>query len=168
MLLAPFGAAISGVADRDILLALFAVFLVISAMMMAFYRPVGRWSVGRPVELATGTGVGAGAGFLSGLLGVSGGAFVLPVLNGIGLGAREAAGTTAVVAFASSVVAFLARAGLGGLDYTFTVVMVIAAATGAFSSSRFSTQRLSPLALKQIVTVVLLLIAVKIIWDLAP
>jgi len=62
----------------------------------------------------------------------------------------------------------LARAGLGGLDYTFTVVMVIAAATGAFSSSRFSTQRLSPLALKRIVAVVLLLIAVKIIWDLAP
>jgi len=166
MLFAPIGAAVSGGADRDVLLALFAVFLVISAAMMLFYRPVGAWNVSRPVELATGTAVGGGAGFLSGLLGVGGGAFVLPVLNGIGLGPRQAAATTAVVALTSSVAAFLARASLGSLDYTFTFVMVVAAAVGAVLATRFSSQRLSAVALKRFVAIVLLLIAVKIVWDL--
>jgi len=166
MLLAPVGAAVSGAVDRDVLLALFAVFLVISSGMMLFYRPVGKWNAARPVEIATGTVVGGGAGFLSGLLGVGGGAFVLPVLNGIGIETREAAATTAVVALTSSIVAFIARASLGGLDYVFTGVMVVAAAAGALLATRFSTQRLSPVALKRIVAVVLFLIAVKIVWDL--
>jgi len=166
MVLAPFGAAVSDVANRDILLALFAAFLAISAGMMLFYHPTGKWDVSRPVELATGTAVGGGAGFLSGLLGVGGGAFVLPVLSGIGLETREAAGTTAVVALASSIVAFIARASLGGLDYVFTGVMVVAAALGAFLATRFSTQKLSAVALKRIVAVVLFLIAIKIVWDL--
>jgi uncharacterized membrane protein YfcA len=166
MLLAPVGAAVSGAVDRDVLLALFAVFLVVSAGMMLFYRPAGEWNVARPIEIATGTAVGGGAGFLSGLLGVGGGAFVLPVLNGIGLETREAAATTAVVALTSSIVAFIARASLGGLDYVFTGVMVVAAAAGASLATRFSTQRLSPAALKRIVAVVLFLIAVKIVWDL--
>jgi len=166
VVLAPVGAAVSTATDRDVLLALFAAFLVVSALTMLFYRPSGVWNVARPVEIGTGTVVGGGAGFLAGLIGVGGGAFVLPVLHGIGLDPREASGTTAVVALASSVAAFIARASLGDLDYTFTFVMVIAAALGAAAASRFSIKRLSSRALKQIVAVILLLIAVKIVWDL--
>jgi len=165
-ILAPVGAAVSGSTDRDVLLALFAVFLVVSASSMLFYRSSKAWNVGRPVEIGTGTVVGGGAGFLAGLIGVGGGAFVLPVLNGIGLDPREASGTTAVVALTSSIAAFIARASLGDLGYAFTFVMVIAAALGALVASRFSIQRLSPATLKRIVAVILLLIAAKIVWDL--
>lgn len=166
VVLAPFGVAVSGSTDRDVLLALFSAFLVVSALAMLFYRPSGAWNVARPVEIATGTAVGGSVGFLAGLIGVGGGAFVLPVLNGIGLEAQVASGTTAVVALASSLAAFLARASLGDLDYTFTLVMAIAAALGAFVASRFSTKRLSSTALKRVVAVILVLIAVKIVWDL--
>ncbi len=166
VVLAPLGAAISGSTDRDVLLAVFAAFLVASAAMMLFYRPTRVWNVARPVEIATGTAVGGGAGFLAGLIGIGGGAFVLPVLNGIGLDPREASGTTALVALASSLAAFIARASLGDLDYMFTFVMVIAAALGAVVASRLSIQRLSSKALKRIVAVILILIAAKIVWDL--
>jgi len=166
MVLAPVGAAVSTVTDRDVLLALFAAFLVVSAVTMLFYRPSDVWNVARPVEIGTGTVVGGGAGFLAGLIGVGGGAFVLPVLHGIGLEPRQASGTTAVVALASSVAAFIARASLGDLDYRFTFVMVIAAAFGAAVSSRLSIKRISSKTLKQIVAVILLLIALKIVWDL--
>lgn len=166
VLFAPVGAAVSNAANRDLLLALFALFLAVSAVMMLFYSPKSAWNVSRPVELATGATVGGGAGFLAGLLGVGGGAFVLPVLTGIGLDTRVAAGTTAVVALASSIIAFAVRASLGGLDVTFTAVMAVAAASGALLASRLSIQRLSALALKRIVAVVLLLIAVRIVWDL--
>jgi uncharacterized membrane protein YfcA len=166
VVLAPLGAAVSGSTDRDVLLAVFAAFLVVSAAMMLFHLPARVWNVARPVEIATGTTVGGGAGFLAGLIGIGGGALVLPVLNGIGLDPREASGTTALVARASSRAAFVARASLGDLDYLFTFVMVIAAALGAVVASRLSIQRLSPEALKRIVAVILVLIAGKIVWDL--
>jgi len=166
VLLAPVGAAVSHVTNRDVLLALFALFLLISAVMMLFYRPRAEWDVARPVEVATGTAVGGVAGFLSGLLGIGGGSFVLPVLHGIGLDAKKAAGTTAVVALGSSVAAFIARASLSGLDVAPTAVMAVAAASGALVATRVSTQRLSATSLKKVVAVILVIIALKIIWDL--
>jgi uncharacterized membrane protein YfcA len=164
--LAPLGAKVSHTVDRNLLLGLFAGFLVVSGALMLFYqRPVRRWAVPRPVEIGAGTTVGGGVGFLAGLLGVGGGVFVLPVLHGIGLDPKTATGTTALVALASSISGFASRATLGSLDVTFAVITAAAAAAGALVASRFATTRLSAGGLKKVVAIILWVIAVKMIWD---
>jgi len=163
---APFGARVSSVVDRDVLLGLFAGFLLISGTLMLFYRrPQRTWSVSRSVEVGTGVTVGGGVGFLAGLLGVGGGAFVLPVFHGMGLDPKHATGTTALVALASSLSGFVARATIGSLDITFAVATAVAAGAGAAVGSKLATSRLSASALKRTVALILWVMAVKMIWD---
>jgi len=164
--LAPLGAGVSHAVERNLLLGLFAGFLVVSGALMLFYRrPERTWVVSRPVEIGAGTAVGGGVGFLAGLLGVGGGVFVLPVLHGIGLDSKTATGTTALVALASSISGFASRATLGSLDVTFAVVTATAAAAGVLVASRFATTRLTAGGLKKVVAIILWVIAVKMIWD---
>jgi len=168
MALAPLGAGVSHGVNRELLLALFAGFLVVSGGLMLWYRrPRRDWAVPRPIEIGTGTAVGGGAGFLAGLLGVGGGVFVLPALHAIGLDPKTATGTTALVALASSISGFAARAALGSLDAGFALITAAAAAAGALIGSHFAVRRLSAGRLKQVVAVVLWIIAVRMIWDLA-
>ena len=164
--LAPVGARVSQNVDRDLLLGLFAGFLVISgASMLLYRRPRRTWTVSRSVEIGAGVTVGSGVGFLAGLLGVGGGVFVLPVLHGIGLDPKTATGTTALVAFASSVSGFAARATLGNLDATFAIVTAVAAGAGALIGSQLAARKLSAGGLKRLVAVLLWVIAARMIWD---
>lgn len=166
--LAPLGAAVSHAVNRELLLGLFAGFLAVSGGLMLWgWRPQRTWAVSQPVEIGTGAAVGAVVGFLAGLLGVGGGVFVIPVLHGIGLDPRMAAGTTALVALASSISGFTARAVLGTLDVTFAVVTAIAAGAGALVAARFATTRLSAGGLKKLVAIVLWVMAARMVWDLS-
>jgi len=57
--------------DTDVLLGLFAAFLVFAGAMMMFYRRPGTTREhSRLAEVIVGAGVGSVAGFLGGLLGV--------------------------------------------------------------------------------------------------
>ncbi len=167
VVLAPLGASVSHNVNQDLLVGLFAGFLVISGGLMLWYRrPQQTWAAPKPIEIGAGIAVGSGVGFLAGLLGVGGGVFVLPVLHTLGIDAKTATGTTALVALASSISGFTARATLGSLDVIFAVVTAAAAAAGALVGSHFAVRRLSADALKRLVAVVLWVIAARMIWDL--
>jgi uncharacterized membrane protein YfcA len=164
--LAPLGANVSHAVERNLLLVLFAGFLVVSGALMLFYRrPERTRAVTRPVEIGAGTAVGGGVGFLAGLLGVGGGVFVLPVLHGIGLDTKTATGTTALVALASSISGFASRATLGSLDVTFAAITAAAAAAGVLVASRLSNTWLSAGGLKKVIAIILWVIAIRMIWD---
>ena len=117
VILSPFGARLTPHVDTRLLLGLFAAFLIFAGFMMLFYQAKKRErELSRRVEVAAGAGVGGVAGFMGGLLGVGGGNFILPVLNWLGLDAKVAAGTTALIVVFSSLSGFLGHATLGGLD----------------------------------------------------
>jgi uncharacterized protein len=167
VLLAPVGARLTPVVDKQLLLALFAGFLVFAGAMMLFYKAKARpRPLSRPVEAAVGAGVGSAAGFLGGLLGVGGGNFILPVLNWLGLDAKVASGTTAFVVVFASMSGFLGHATLGGLDPTFLIVTAVAAASGSIVGSQLMKNRLSSAQLKRIIGILLWVIAVKMLFDL--
>ena len=135
--------------------------------MMLFYQSKPRSQpLSRSVETVAGAGVGSAAGFLGGLLGVGGGNFIVPVLNWMGLDAKVASGTTALVVVFASLSGFLGHATMGGLDPAFVGVMALAAAAGSIAGSRLMTTRLSSTQLKRIIGVLLWLIALKMIFDL--
>ena len=166
VLLSPLGAQTTRLVDQKVLLWMFAAFLVFAGSMMLFYKTKTRPARRGAGVAALGAGVGAVAGFLGGLLGIGGGNFVVPVLNGLGFDAKVAAGTTAFVVVFSSLAGFLGHVSLGGMDYTFLVVMAVAAVAGALLGSYLMRYKLSSPQLKQIIGLVLFFVAAKIVWGL--
>jgi uncharacterized membrane protein YfcA len=165
--LSPFGARLTASVDKTLLLGMFAAFLVFAGAMMLFYKAQKRQqALSRPVEIGAGAGVGSVAGFLGGLLGVGGGNFILPVLNWLGLDAKVAAGTTAMVVVFSSFSGFLGHASLGGLDPLVIGIMAVMAAAGSILGSQLMKTRVSSQQLKRIIGVLLWLIAIKMVLDL--
>jgi len=167
VILSPLGAMLTPVVDKKILLGLFSAFLVFAGSMMLFYKQKKRADpLSRKAELSAGTGVGAAAGFLGGLLGVGGGNFILPVLNGIGLETKIAAATTSIVVVFSSFSGFLGHASLGKMDPTFLVVASVAAVSGSSLGSWLMKKKVSGKQLKKIIGSLLFVIAAKMIFDL--
>jgi uncharacterized protein len=167
VVLSPFGARLTPYVDKRLLLGLFAAFLVFAGFMMLFYQAKKRErELSRAVEVSAGAGVGAVAGFFGGLLGVGGGNFILPVLNWLGLDAKVAAGTTALIVVFSSLSGFLGHASLGGLDPVFIGVMAVMAAAGSIIGSQLMKTKLSSAQLKKFIGVLLWFIAAKMIYDL--
>jgi uncharacterized protein len=167
VILSPIGARMTQYVDKTVLLAMFASFLVFAGVMMLFYKAKKReQSLGRAVEVTAGAGVGTVAGFLGGLLGVGGGNFILPVLNWLGLDAKVAVGTTALVVVFSSLSGFLAHATMSGLDPWFVGIMAVMAAGGSIIGSQLMKTKLSSTQLKKVIGILLFLIAAKMIFDL--
>lgn len=164
---APVGARVAPHVDTTVLLWLLAAFLVFAGAMMLFYRrPEATREPGRVAQIAAGTAVGGGAGFLGGLLGVGGGNVILPSLNTMGLDPKEAAGTTAFAVVFSSLSGFAGRVSLGDLDGRLIAVSVVAAAAGSLVGSRLMVRRVTSGQLKRLVAIVLWLVAAKMVWDL--
>ncbi len=167
VILSPIGARLTQYVDKTILLAMFAAFLVFAGTMMLFYKARKREiELSRPIEISAGVGVGTVAGFLGGLLGVGGGNFILPVLNWLGLDAKVAAGTTALVVVFSSLSGFLGHATMSGLDPWFVGIMAVMAAAGSIVGSQLMKTKLSSMQLKKVIGVLLFVIAAKMIFDL--
>lgn len=167
VILSPIGARMTQMVNKTVLLAMFAAFLVFAGFMMLFYKAKKRdQPLSRAVEVGAGTGVGTVAGFLGGLLGVGGGNFILPVLNWLGLDAKVAAGTTALVVVFSSLSGFLGHAMMGALDPMFIGVMAVMAAAGSIVGSQLMKTKISSPQLKRIIGILLWLIAIKMIFDL--
>jgi uncharacterized membrane protein YfcA len=167
VILSPLGARLTPKVDKKLLLGMFAAFLVFAGFMMLFYKARQRkQALSRRAEVGAGAGVGSMAGFLGGLLGVGGGNFILPVLNWMGLEAKVAAGTTALVVVFSSLSGFLGHATLGGLDPLFIGITALMAALGSIIGSQVMKTKVSNTQLKKIIGVLLWLIAAKMIFDL--
>ncbi len=167
VILSPLGARLTPSVDKKLLLGMFAAFLVFAGAMMLFYKAKSRQqAIHRNVEIGVGGAVGGAAGFLGGLLGVGGGNLILPVLTWLGLDAKVAAGTTALVVVFSSFSGFLGHATLGTLDPLFVGLTAVMAAAGSIVGSQLMKTRISSTQLKKIIGVLLWLIAAKMIFDL--
>jgi uncharacterized membrane protein YfcA len=167
VLFSPIGARLTQYVDKKLLLALFATFLVFAGFMMLFYKARKREKqLSRNIELISGTSVGTVAGFLGGLLGVGGGNFILPVLTWLGLEAKVAAGTTALIVVFSSFSGFLGHATLGNLDPIFIAITAVMAAAGSIVGSQLMKTKLSNRQLKRMIGTMLWLIAIKMLIDL--
>jgi uncharacterized protein len=167
VILSPIGARLTAYVNKTVLLSMFVAFLLFAGFMMLFYKAKKRQQpLRRSIEISAGVGVGGVAGFLGGLLGVGGGNFILPVLNWLGLEAKMAAGTTALVVVFSSLSGFLGHASMGGLDPLFIGIMAVMAAGGSIVGSQLMKTKVSNAQLKRIIGILLWLIAAKMIFDL--
>ncbi|KLU62506.1 sulfite exporter TauE/SafE [Peptococcaceae bacterium CEB3] len=165
----PLGVYTSNVVDKNILLAIFAAFLLVAGTMMLFYHP-NKGGAEKDVKTRPLASIliGSFVGFLSGMLGVGGGAFLGPFLVWIGMDGKNVAATSAFVVMFSSLVGFLGHIGLqySHLNYWFMVVTGVASVMAGFIGSWLTRFKLTGKQVKQVIGVFQYLIAIKIIVDL--
>jgi uncharacterized membrane protein YfcA len=135
------GAGLTQYVSDRIILALFAVFLILVAVrMLVGWKPRARKM--KPVtKTLVGLTAGSMIGVVVGMLGRGGGAFVVPVLLMIGFDPKRAAATSAFVVCFSSLSGFLghlAMAHLGG----YLIAFAIAAIIGSQIGSRFMVRKM--------------------------
>ncbi len=111
-----------------------------------------------PATLAT----GAGIGFLSGIVGIGGGIFLSPVMILMKwAGTKETAAISAFFIFVNSIAGICGRYFRGGIEVGTLFPFVIAALLGGSLGSYMGSHKLSSLMLRRVLSVVLLIAAVK-------
>ncbi|ASJ02356.1 permease [Thermococcus profundus] len=158
---APLGAYSGKLIPKKYVLWVFIAFLLYSGTMMIFFRPRPREGSGN--HIVEGSLIGGLAGFLGGLLGVGGGGIISPTLIMLGYEPKKVAATTALVVFFSSLSGFLTYWGMGALDWKLLGVVSISAIAGGWLGTHLMHFKMSSEQVKQIIGVILYLIALKMI-----
>ncbi|HEX5937934.1 MAG TPA: sulfite exporter TauE/SafE family protein [Actinomycetota bacterium] len=128
---AALGAWVTDLVDTEVLLLVTA--LLLASQAVSILRDAGRPArepkAGQAPILV---GIGAGAGFLSGLLGIGGGIVIVPVLAGwLGMPLRRALGTSLLAIVALVVPGIVVHAALGHLDVPIALALALGAVPGA-------------------------------------
>ena len=108
-------------------------------------------------------GIGATAGFVSGLLGVGGGGVISPLMIMLGFNPKKVAVITAFVIPFSSLTGFIAYLAMGHFNALLVLPVGIAAYVGGYLGTHFMHMKLSPLAIRRVLAVMILILAFKII-----
>ena len=109
--------------------------------------------------------VGSFAGFIGGMLGLGGGFIIAPILMMMGYKTKEAAATTALVVTFSSFSGYFGHVAQGEMNWPLTIAVVIAVIIGSQLGGRYMTHKAKSKQVKMIYAIVLLLIAIKMVFD---
>lgn len=164
----PLGAYSTRYFPKNTLILFFVLFLVFPASMMLFYRPKEKKDKQHVAgkELKTGIGLGIGAGYLGGLLGVGGGNFIVPALVWLGTDPKKASATTAFIVIFSSLAGFFGHAATGNITWNLLAFSSVGSITGALAGSWLMHRKLDANQVKKIIGIVLYAIAAKMAWGL--
>lgn len=163
------GALVNRLLDQRVLLAAFAVIMIVAGVRMFLAIK----SVGGPCALPSGginwrsclpraLTTGAVVGFLTGLLGVGGGFLIVPALTLVlGLPMSVTVGTSLVVIVINSIAGFTAHLGGVPINWVVTGVFAASAMTTSLVAARLGRQ-LSDVILTRGFAVLVLLVAVYV------
>ena len=166
--MAPIGAYVSTLISSRLVLAIFTGFLFFSAFMMLFFkrrvRDEGEYREDitfLPLFL-----IGALAGFISGLLGVGGGALISPLMILSGYNPKKVAAITAFVVPFSSFTGFLSYLFMGWVNLKLLLLSGFSAYLGGFLGTKFMMKHLKPQFVKKFLALIVLLIGIKMLLKL--
>jgi uncharacterized protein len=168
IIFSPLGAWSTQFVSKNALIMLFVLFLVFAASMMLFYKPKQRedeQAISRN-ELKTGIGLGIGAGYLGGLLGVGGGNFIVPALVWLGIDPKKASATTAFIVVFASLSGFVGHAAMQTVNWNLLAFATIGSVAGALLGSWLMHKKLDANQVKKVIGIVLYIIAAKMAWGL--
>lgn len=140
------GAAVNPLLPDRVLLGVFAALMLVVGLSMLRGRPQSQGACGVPggrinwrACLPKAVAIGAGVGFVTGLLGIGGGFVIVPALTWLlGLPIPVAMGTSLVVLALNSLAGLAAHLGRLQLDVTVAGVFLGAAALAALAAGRIA------------------------------
>jgi len=110
--------------------------------------------------------IGFVVGIISGMIGVGGGALIMPLLILLGFDAKKAAYAVSFVIPFSSLGAFFTYLSFVKMDWLLLGTVTIAAIIGGYLGDKIMHYRLTPAQVKKLIAVLLLLLATKMIYSL--
>jgi hypothetical protein len=161
---APMGALFTAYVPTEVIITLFAVFLLLAAgLALSGWKPprtLNGWG-----EWALSLAVGTTLGLLVGMLGRGGGSFVMPTLLVRGLDPKNAAATSSFVVTFSATAGFLGHLAQGRVNWPLAAACALAALTGSQIGSRLMVQRVKSQALRRLFALVLVVVAIQLLWS---
>ena len=110
--------------------------------------------------------IGFVVGIISGMIGVGGGALIMPLLILLGFDAKKAAYAVSFVIPFSSLGAFFTYLSFVKMDWVLLGTVTVAAIIGGYLGDKIMHYRLTPAQVKKLIAVLLLLLAAKMIYSL--
>lgn len=165
-LFAILGAYISKFFPNRIILIIFIAFLLFSGFMFLFHKKKEKETYRTDTPYIWLSAIGAFAGLLSGLLGIGGGGIISPLMLILGFNSKKIAAITAFVVPFSSFSGFLTYWMMGSVNWKLIIIASTAGFVGATLGTWFMQEKLNPQAVKKILAIILLLMAVKLSWKI--
>lgn len=165
-LFAIIGAWGSQFIPKKIILVLFIGFLLFSGFMFLFHKKKEQESYREDRPYFALSFIGVFAGLLSGLLGVGGGGIISPLMLMLGFNPKKIAAITAFVVPFSSFAGFLTYWAMGSVDWRLLAIASTAGIVGATLGTMFMHKKLNPQTVKRILAIILLIMAVKLVWNI--
>lgn len=176
LVFSPLASYVSAVVNKNIVLSVFSLFLLVGGSMMFLYHP----KTSMPKHSDTSVNIdyvfaflaGIVIGFISGLLGVGGGILIGPFLIWRGLSGKDVAGTSSFVVVFSTLVGFLSHLHFMGyehihVNYLLFLLVVIAGTAGGFIGSHLARFKMTPIQIRRVIGTFEYVMAAKIIAGLA-
>ena len=142
---------------------LFAIFLLFSGSMILFGKKEQKFQYDKQWVMVL---IGAVVGFISGLLGIGGGALLMPIMILLGFDAKKLAVTMSFVIPFSTFAAFLTYMSFVKFDWGILTVAALGAVLGGYIGNYFMHFKLNQQQIKKIIGILLYIIAFKMIWSL--
>jgi hypothetical protein len=160
---APLGAYVSTLINTHYVKFAFALFLLFSATMMLIQKKKGAITYTKGWVMVL---LGGVIGFFAGLLGIGGGAIIVPLLIYLGYDAKQTAITVSFMIPFSTFSAFLTYAYFIPIDWILLGVVAVAAGLGGVFGNHLMIYKFSTQQTKQFIALSLYLISIKMIWSL--
>lgn len=146
------------------LLIFFALFTAAAAILMLSGWKPKRGEISSKGRVVIGLTTGSGLGLIAGLIGRGGGSFVVPLLYIAGLGAKNAAATSAFIVSCSGISSFVSHLATAAQPHwSVWITTVVAVLLGSQLGSRLMADRLKSRSVKLIFGWVLLGVAILIL-----
>lgn len=160
---APLGAYSATQMDTYYVKFSFALFLLFSATMMLMQKKKGAITYTKAWVMVLMGGI---VGFLAGLLGIGGGAIIVPLLIYLGYDAKQTAITVSFMIPFSTLSAFLTYVYLIEIDWILLGVVAVAATLGGVVGNHIMIFKLSVEQTRKFIALSLYAIGIKMIWSL--
>lgn len=141
--------------------------LLTAALLMFVSKPAQT----RKLPVYANAIIGSGIGFLSGVVGIGGGIFLSPLLYLTRWGtAKIIAGCTALFILVNSIAGLVGQITTNGFPADFSVAawLIFSVFIGGQIGARLTAFRLNPIVVKRITAVLILIVAVRILWQNLP
>ena len=158
VLSSPLGAYTSVLIPQKVVGLSFLCFLVFSVVITLF--PIKKIGKSENIPIYVLGFIGLLAGFISGLLGVGGGAIISPLLLIAGMSPKVVITVTPLSVVFSSLTSFISYAKLGGVDWIITTYASIPAVFAGYLAGRIA-HKLKAKTIRKVLALVLLIMAIK-------